>query len=156
MNVMLDLETLGFNSNAPILSIGAVEFDNYGLYRSFYVEIDLQSCLDAGLKPDASTILWWQGRDNFPRGQVNLAQALVDFRAWYPKGATIWSNGAAFDIPILASAYKAVGNTAPWEVWNTRCYRTAKALLGLPNLRNDHNALNDAKNQAIKLIGSLQ
>ena len=50
-HVMLDLETMGRDSNAVICSIGVVEFDiNTGeTGREFFAKVDIQSCLDRGL-----------------------------------------------------------------------------------------------------------
>lgn len=58
---MLDLETMGFQSNASIVSIGAVAFDpeNDLLGETFYVNVDLTSCLDHGLGVSGETIIWW-------------------------------------------------------------------------------------------------
>ena len=59
VNVMVDLETLGNGSESVIISIGAVEFDpeTGELGREFYKVVDAQSCVDAGLKIDASTVM---------------------------------------------------------------------------------------------------
>ena len=45
-HIMVDLETMGRNSNAVICSIGAVEFDiNTGQTgREFFAKVDIQSC----------------------------------------------------------------------------------------------------------------
>jgi exodeoxyribonuclease VIII len=42
-NIMLDLETMGNNSNSAIVAIGAVEFDENGLGSDFYTVIDLNA-----------------------------------------------------------------------------------------------------------------
>jgi len=54
--IMLDIETLGLEAGAAILSIGAVKFDTDGLGAEFSGEIDLESCQDAGLAIDAETL----------------------------------------------------------------------------------------------------
>ena len=63
IDVMLDYETMSTASNAATPSIGAVVFDLENAIvdkdRSFYRNIDLQSCIDAGLQVDGSTIMWW-------------------------------------------------------------------------------------------------
>ena len=41
-NVMIDLETLSTESNAAILSIGAVMFDKEGLGETFYQIVDFR------------------------------------------------------------------------------------------------------------------
>lgn len=166
--VMVDLETLGNGSNAVILSIGAVEFDpdTDTLGREFYVLVDPQSCVDAGLQVDVGTVVWWmkqsdQARSAFNRKGYPLDEALAHFTDWYPAGAPLWGNGATFDNVIMTNAYKACGMDQPWKFWDDRCYRTLKNLL--PNITLDrkgthHNALDDAKTQAVhanKLLAAL-
>jgi hypothetical protein len=166
--VMVDLETLGSGSNAVILSIGAVEFnpDTQALGREFYIVVEPQSCVDAGLAVDVGTVMWWmkqsdQARAAFDRKGWRLEDALDQFAEWFPAKATLWGNGATFDNVILANAYKATGKEQPWAFWNDRCYRTLKNLL--PGITLDrkgtyHNALDDAKTQALhanKLLAAL-
>jgi exodeoxyribonuclease VIII len=163
-NVMVDLETLGNGSNAVIISIGAVEFDETGLGREFYMRVDPQSCVDAGLKMDVSTVMWWMQQSDAARsafkgpGAVPLDVALGEFSSWYPRGAALWGNGATFDNVILGNAYKALGGAQPWAYWADRCYRTLKNLY--PHVKLDrngtyHNALDDAKSQALHAIAIL-
>ena len=65
----------------------------------------------------------------------------------------MWSNGADFDLPMLAHAYNQVGIEVPWKFWNSRCFRTYKNLPNAKNIRVEalgvkHNALSDAYQQA--------
>lgn len=167
MNVMVDLETLGNSSSSVILSIGAVEFDTITgqLGRQFYRVIDPQSCVDAGLIMDVSTVLWWMQQSGEAR-QVfkeerkdHLNLALAEFAVWYPEGSSLWGNGATFDNVILVNAYRACGIKAPWDFWQDRCYRTLKNLM--PEVEHErkgvhHNALDDAIYQAEHAIKLLQ
>jgi hypothetical protein len=64
----------------------------------------------------------------------------------------VWSNGADFDLPMLAHAYSQVQVETPWKFWNSRCVRTYKNLPGakgakFPATGVKHNALSDAVNQ---------
>lgn len=159
-NVMVDLETLGNGSNAVIISIGAAVFDNYSVGDTFYVNVDPQSCVDAGLKMDVSTVMWWmqqteQARAVFKKDNSPLEVALGEFSAWYPAGAALWGNGATFDNVILSNAYRAVGVKQPWDFWNDRCYRTLKSMYPHIKLERSgvaHNALDDAKSQALHAV----
>lgn len=66
-HIMIDLETMGTRPGSAILSIGACSFDPNWLggsdsdhepgeaRRTFYQNITLASCLDAGLTIDAAT-----------------------------------------------------------------------------------------------------
>jgi len=67
----------------------------------------------------------------------------------------VWGNGADFDLPILAAAYKAAGGPPPWKPYNGRCYRTLKNLapsIKLERQGTHHQALDDAVCQAKHLI----
>jgi len=61
-NIMLDLETMGTASYSPVIAIGACCFDADGnvgrlpgTEGAFYQAITLESCIELGLKPSAST-----------------------------------------------------------------------------------------------------
>jgi len=63
--------------------------------------------------------------------------------------------GSDFDNAILYAAYAASGLEQAWEYWNSRCFRTLKALV--PHVKMEkggvaHNALDDAKNQALHAV----
>lgn len=166
-HIMLDLETLGTASNAAILSIGAVEFrpETSQVTRKFEVIVDPQSCVDAGLKIDVSTILWWLEQDNAAREQfrkpkIPLQQALHEFSKFALIGSNvgsvkIWGNGATFDNVIMANAYQATRLERPWKYYNDMCFRTMKKLY--PNVHQDpigisHRAVDDAEFQARLLM----
>lgn len=161
-NIMLDLETMGTNSNAAIVAIGAVKFGNGQLGDEFYQVVDLQSCVNVGLTIDPSTVMWWmqqsdEARAQFNRTAIPIIPALVQFGEWmeYDPDTQMWGNGAAFDNVILANAYRACGLDSPWTFMNDRCYRTMKAMYpSIPKTRigTYHNALDDAKTQAVHLM----
>jgi inhibitor of KinA sporulation pathway (predicted exonuclease) len=70
-------------------------------------------------------------------------------------GALVWGNGADFDNPILAAAYRATGISQGWKPYNGRCYRTIKNLapqVRLVRTGTHHNALDDARAQAQHLL----
>ncbi len=62
-HVMIDLETMGNKPGCAILSLGAVDFgqdkDKRWLMgdKTFYRELNLQSCIDAGLHIDTSCLV---------------------------------------------------------------------------------------------------
>lgn len=164
-NIMIDLETLSTSSNAAIVSIGAVEFDEIlGITNTFYVNIDIQSCLNKGLEVSGSTIKWWMKQDKEAKralftDPVSLKEALIEFKTWIvagPKNIQVWGNGAAFDNVVLKNAYSKFNSEAPWHYTADRCYRTMKC--SFPNFDMDttdgvaHNALDDARWQAEYLL----
>lgn len=167
-SVMVDLETLGTVANSIILSIGAVKFDlnsDHIADDGFYASISIDSNLHAGRQLSESTLLWWLDQSQtaqavFREPKQTLEAALDSLTEWFGTDdrQTIWSNGADFDLPMLAHAYAGYGWETPWKFWNSRCVRTYRALpaaQGLPKLGNDHNALRDAINQA-KLVQAIQ
>jgi len=163
---MLDLETMGNGSNATIIAIGAVFFDKNEVLSEFYVNVDRQSCEDRGMISDESTIKWWSEQGDEAKAalfndQEDIVDALNMFSAWlYDNGVPIkdvemWGNGAMFDNTILGNAYKACGFSIPWKFWNDRCYRTVKNIYPSVELKRvgvHHNAVDDAKSQALHLI----
>lgn len=167
MNVMIDLETLGTSPDSVILAIGAVKFNGLTIVDEFYEVIDPQSCIDAGLKVDVSTVMWWmqqgeEARSAFKRPGYPLVNTLAGFTAWLgadDKGHKVWGNGADFDNAMLQMAYKKAGQMQPWKFWDNRCYRTMKALrpdIKMQRVGTHHNALDDAKDQALHLIEILK
>lgn len=166
-HVMLDLETLGNNPFSVIASIGAVFFDPLSdhLGEEFHVKVNIESCTEAGLKMDASTITWWLAQSDAARistfggGTELLPNALGMFSDFLRKSddikkLRIWGNGSDFDNVILGNAYKALGYQVPWSYGKNRCFRTVNNLVHPSSIimpqreGTHHNALDDAKHQA--------
>lgn len=165
----IDLETLGTRCDAPIISIGVVQFDpnNSKKGETFYREIDIDSSIRAG-RVEGSTLAWWmkqsdKARDVFDpkESKVALATALEELQRWMRDLSftpVVWGNGATFDISILEYAYDhgAVGLKEAWPFYNIRDMRTAVDLAGFNNDNwpfprgsgIHHNALDDAGYQA--------
>jgi hypothetical protein len=163
--VMVDIETLGLEPGAAIVSIGAVEFGPDGLGDEFVGDIDLESCQDAGLEIDASTVQWWLDQDDTAQEQLQggetLATVLAGFNAWYDSDE-IWANSPSFDCEHLERAYEAVGLDEPWDFRDERCFRTLRALGVDARVSRDgteHDALDDARYQAAvasDILGQLE
>lgn len=165
-NVMIDLETLSTRADGIIMSIGAVKFDtDLGVIEAdpFYVSISIDSNREARRHLDESTLIWWlqqskEAQTVFSEPKVTLRSALEDLADFIGgEDVRVWSNGADFDIPMLAHAYHTFDLAAPWAYSNTRCYRTYKNIEGLavprkPRQGTHHNALEDALYQADHLI----
>lgn len=153
--IMLDLETLGLDPGASIISIGAVRFDADGLGEEFYRSISLTSCEEAGLTIDADTLDWWLHMDAGVQDQLtggeDLSGVLYEFREFYRGADEIWAFSPSFDCAILAHAYEQVGQNEPWSYRDERDARTVAALPCAADVDRDgdeHHALNDAKYQA--------
>lgn len=163
-NIMIDIETMGTKSDAAIVAIGAVYFDNEGLGKEFYSVVDLQSCIDVGLTVDGNTIEWWikqseKAKDIFDKEKHfdYIETALEDLSAFVFGGSPlIWGNGSDFDNVILENAYKAIKCMEPWIFRQNRCFRTLKNLYldvqPPEDIGTAHNALDDAKWQATYTI----
>ena len=161
-SVMVDLETLGTTADAVILSIGAVRFDlDSGVIDDdgFYRSVSIESNLACKRRISEDTLLWWLKQDVaaqsvFYEAKETLETALIELSDWLKtKQSVVWSNGADFDLPMLAHAYTQFSIEIPWEFRNTRCYRTYKNLPGAKDIRAEalgvkHNALSDAYQQA--------
>jgi len=159
--VMLDLETLGTKPGSVIVAIGAVKFRDGEILSEYYERIDPRSCVDAGLKVDVGTVMWWMRQDNAARleiakGGEPLKDVLEAFDNWIVNPEVeVWGNGVGFDNALLSAAYDAVKMDCPWEFYNDRCYRTLKNLypqVGITRSGTHHNALDDARDQAIHLM----
>jgi len=164
-HIMVDCETLGTTADAVILSIGAVKFnletgdiDDAGFYSS----VSIESNLAWKRRVQEDTLLWWMNqeaaaRQVFFEPKDTLEEALVNFSDWIGNGDFhVWSNGADFDIPMLAHAFSTCGIEIPWKFFNSRCFRTYKNLPGArqvkaPAVGVKHNAMADAYNQAVHL-----
>ena len=161
-NVMIDLETMSTDSNAAIVSIGAVFFNENEIGKKFYVNVDLGSSVMAGGVTDQDTINWWNKQSESVRYALEdmkqpIERALKFFTEFLgdAKNIKIWGNSSAFDNVILANAYKRLGNDVPWQFWNDRCYRTMKSLFKDVEMKREgehHNAEDDAVSQAKHLI----
>ena len=167
-NVMLDLETYGNSGGCIILSIGAAFFSESGLGEEFYRVVNMQSCKDAGLTTSQDTIDWWGKQSAAARAVVEQAQdpersiplkdACEQFNGWLGLSGTavkLWGNGSDFDNVILIEAFKAAGVKPVWKFYNHRCHRTLKNLAAVPmppRVGVYHNALDDAKTQALHAI----
>jgi hypothetical protein len=161
-HVMVDLETLGTTADAVILSIGAVRFDlDTGEIsdEGFYSSVSVESNLEHKRRISEDTLIWWfkqeaAARQVFFEPKEHLDDSLVHFSNWLANDENImWSNGADFDLPMLAHAYTSMSMEVPWKFWNNRCFRTYKNLPGAKSVRTPdmgvkHNAMADALTQA--------
>lgn len=164
---MLDLETMGNTSNAAIIAVGAVAFNEYEITGRFYNEVNLQSAIDSGGIVDGSTVTWWLKQSSEARKAFinndkapTIKEVLQNFTAWFDfvEGDQVWGNGAMFDNSILANAYKNNGQNIPWKFYNDMCYRTIKNMnkyIKLERVGTYHNAVDDAESQALHLINIL-
>lgn len=159
-HICIDIETLSTKSNAAILSIGAVIFDPYAenmdQVEAFYKKVSYDSCENAGLVVDDSTMAWWAKQeqtlidDTFnDDGREDLIQVLKDLNVFCRGGTHFWAKSPSFDCVILETVAGLVNLGVPWSYPQTRDCRTIYDLAD-PELPKQtvHSALEDAYNQA--------
>jgi hypothetical protein len=174
-HIAIDLETLGTVPGSVVLSIGAVIFDpakppSECLGEELYCVIDKADSVAKGLTIDADTLKWWEKQSPAARQVLadaedeakadSLADALLFLSRFISPKSTIWTNGANFDQPLLAVAYAKAEMKLPWDYWNGKCHRTLVNLHSNPKQflvnKMAHNALEDAKAQAVQLVSVVQ
>ncbi|HHN9985699.1 TPA: 3'-5' exoribonuclease [Escherichia coli] len=165
-HLMIDLETMGTNPDAPIISIGAIFFDPQtgDMGPEFSKTIDLDT---AGGVIDRNTIKWWlkqsrEAQSAIMTDEIPLDDALLQLREFIDENSgeffvQVWGNGANFDNVILRRSYERQGIPCPWRYCNDRDVRTivelgkvmdfdARTTIPFEGIR--HNALDDARHQA--------
>jgi len=178
---MLDLETMGTKVTAPIVAIGAVEFDRRdgSIRDQLYWKVSLASAVKCGAVIEPDTVLWWMQQSDAARAQltgqgIELDAALTHFDIWLSRlrmtkgvcgngadgGVRIWGDGAHFDNALLKAAYERHDLRVPWTYKENACYRTMKDLR--PDVvierrpGTEHHALDDAVHQARHLAAILK
>lgn len=181
-HVMLDLETWGTASGSDLRSIGAVVFDPIAgtLGDTFYCNVNGGE--GYGLKRDQKTVQWWSEQSPEARAALEVDVQTIDaglvmFARWLEKlqaslvlsqamsnapgkvidtnPVRIWAHGPTFDCTLLEAAYRACLYNVPWHYRAPRCTRTIFEAAGgieIPTNGTYHNALDDAKNQALAVI----
>ncbi|EHE8468692.1 exonuclease [Escherichia coli] len=165
-HLMIDLETMGKNPDAPIISIGAIFFDPQtgDMGPEFSKTIDLET---TGGVIDRDTIKWWlkqsrEAQSAIMTDEIPLDDALLQLREFIDENSgeffvQVWGNGANFDNTILRRSYERQGIPCPWRYYNDRDVRTivelGKAIdfdarTAIPFEGERHNALDDARYQA--------
>lgn len=174
-HIVLDLETLGVETDSVILSIGAAVFDDVNptfiVQDTFYRNLDTRAQIVSGRTIDQNTIDWWNHPDRDTARMlsndkpVQAGVALVEFGMFcnrFPKDTSIWGNGSDFDVSMLRSLMRTFGMVWPMSYKNTRCMRTLRGVLpwhacwdlrfeGIP-----HFALDDARHEAEMIHMALQ
>ncbi len=166
IHLMIDLETMGKNPDAPIISIGAIFFDPQtgDMGPEFSKTIDLDT---AGGVIDRDVIKWWlkqsrEAQSAIMTDEIPLDDALLQLREFIDENSgeffvQVWGNGANFDNVILRRSYERQGIPCPWRYCNDRDVRTivelGKAIdfdarTDIPFEGERHNALDDARYQA--------
>jgi len=175
-DVMVDLETMGTETDTQVLSIGAVRFrldtvDDIRTImdpdRSFYARLDLEDQGSKGRTTSADTLKWWasqsrKARAVFAEDPEDVEGTLKRFIKFCKGARRIWGNGNMFDNAIMRSICKDYDLEYPVVYWNDLDVRTLTRLWNLltdkvskgkrPTIKlgEEHNALDDARRQVIQ------
>lgn len=168
LQVMVDIETLGIEPGAVILSIGACVFSLSGKHDDmavcgkeydFYCKIDIANQQLHARKIEAGTLRFWMDNQeawtNYCCGGAteDFYTALSNFDKWFDNLLPVWSHGPSFDIAHLENAYRHFNKETPWKYNSARDTRTIFSLADLDIKKYQrsgtyHNALDDARFQA--------
>lgn len=152
INIMTDIETLSTRTNAVIHQIGMVAFDDDKIIGTAITFPDIRLQTDRHICPD--TLLWTMEREVFRREQM-VKGLTVDRAFWDAVLACVgdramkcakyeWWSHHRFDYNVLGDA---LGSGAPFGYKTMDSYTLFQAC-GYEMPRNNHNALDDALNQA--------
>lgn len=173
MDVSIDIETLGVQPNALVVSIGACSFeplDKRVIRQDTYHEW-LRREDQSGRLVDLATVDWWQSQkvqgnpaaaflDQPPSSGTPVKHALASLAEFFERvqPTCVWANSPSFDCVIVRSLFRDFGYMdAPWKFRCERDQRTLEYVLQvkgieLPlrcdNFGNRHDALADAVTQA--------
>ena len=157
-HVMLDIETLGRDTDAPILQIGLIRFDSDDLREEIEMSVSLESNEEVGQwGVEADTLTWWLEQDQDAADAVltgggDIEEALRTVIVATLDADTVWACSPKFDCAILEHAYDRVGWAVPWSYFELRDVRTVREESPhWPDREQEgteHDALDDARHQA--------
>ncbi|MGD1416455.1 3'-5' exonuclease [Bacillus stercoris] len=178
VDIMVDIETLGKESDSTIIQISAIAFDILtGDHISTFNEIADIEKNEMSLEIDASTLKWWLKTNKelltnlLNSGWYSSETVLELFGEWLRtqsndiKNVYLWGNGILFDNKMIQHQMELNGYEYPIFYKNDRDVRTvvdlASVKLGLSekelkdklkdNSLVEHNALDDVRYQ-IRLV----
>ena len=157
---MIDIETISPQADAIILNIGVIGFNPFTdeIYtdHSFYSRINVET--QTNRHEDENTLKWWMSQskeaqeESFGDGdRIELDVALDEVSKIARKCGRIWTNGIAFDMPIMEHAYRLFSKSIPWQYYKVFDTRTVFKLNPVDTLGNSHHALEDCINQIVLL-----
>jgi DNA polymerase III epsilon subunit-like protein len=155
---MLDLETLGNSSRAPIIQIGLVFFTTEEILLERELSIDFEQACKYG-EMDASTIKWWfkqsdEARKSASSGILHPKEAVEIIRGDFASaGINHTYAHATFDFPIFDNLCRQLDKQNPIDFRTCCDMRTLESFVGNditwePRNTVLHTALGDALWQA--------
>ena len=153
---MIDIEALGTNPDATILTIAAVAFDPFNEIKynqEYYARIDFESQENRSIQE--TTLEWWATQNTAAKNEafaednrIPLGDALDNLAKLITKADRFWAQGPTYDMTIIEHAYKSLGKHIPWRYSIVRDTRTVFSLW--PDLKKpetSHNAIEDCWRQ---------
>ena len=160
--VMLDLQTLGTDSDAVICQIGACWFDNDGtIGETFACNVDVNHIQQYGFKYSGSAIQFWLKQPKevqetlFDPKPIFIGDALNLLNEFMKGVHWVWSH-SNFDFVIIQNAYKKMKIEPSFHYKTSADIRTLDKLAKMCGYKNEkefvregekHNALSDCKFQ---------
>jgi len=162
MEYMVDLETLGTDSNSVIVTVSilACNLKTSEIYGELELSIDMNDQVQMGALIDPNTVVWWlqQSKESqeelLRNSSVSVYSAVEMIERFIDKHGqgTLWGNGATFDNVILRNLYSRHGQIFPIPFWRDRDVRTIVDLGGIDTrdfkfTGTKHKGLDDCKHQ---------
>lgn len=163
-DLMVDIEALADLPDSAPAQIALVFFDRDDPAKKFlhfdYFPSPISS-MRLGFQVTTSTLLWWDQQNMLidvqngdPIEEV-LDGITTAIQTHGTKGMRVWSRGNSYDLSILKLAYARTAKKLPWDFWMERDVRTWLEGTGFKSPRkNNHDAVDDATNQALDVIES--
>lgn len=163
---MIDLETLGHNSDAAIIQIGMTIFDIDEIIGKLKINIKWEDALKYG-NLTASTLYWWMQQEDKARQSIikngiegdEACMRVNDFLRRNYEIKHFWAH-ATFDFPILNNFYNNIEHIEnPISYRKCRDLRTMDALYPIEWADKKgvyHDALDDAIYQTERLQKQLK
>lgn len=159
---MIDIETLGTECDALVLSVGMVHFTPDGVVPNseYYALLRIEDQTKTR-SLTASTIRWWMMQSEEARKAVfdesnttsiHVSTLWSNLNANLATTKNVWARGPHFDLTILESLFIQNGLSAPWRYYAPRDSRTILDFLPADHMPERHgtahNALDDAYYEA--------
>lgn len=157
--IMLDLETLGNETNKVICQIGACEFDleTGEIGKTFKVNVDAESHAREGGKLDARTVYWWLSQDKAAINSIiadpklPIREAFAQLNEFLKDAKQIWSH-STFDFVTIQDTYKLLNIDPLFKYRSARDIRTLMSLANITINKTEregthHDALDDCIHQ---------